>query len=161
MSAETMDASAREIISVTGCWDLEWIEVCRADVTKVLCRAEGTASRNRPALESAGECRWLWSKINRRAAKPEQDRRGTDPEIVSGKTSVTNSTKGTTVAQLQDMLEKILHELRRLARHRSKSPQRRFVGINSDTPRSTNSSASQSRIVRMATSGSVGASERG
>jgi hypothetical protein len=43
----------REIFGLPGYWELEWIELFKADVTKVLCRAEGTEGRNRPTLERA------------------------------------------------------------------------------------------------------------
>jgi hypothetical protein len=52
--------------SIPGFWDLEWIQVCRADVTKALCATsrrdeasqhrsskKSATRRNRPVLESA------------------------------------------------------------------------------------------------------------
>ena len=67
--------------SIPGYWDLEWIEVCRADVTKALCAAKEqdestrhasseTPDKHKPAgARKPGDACWLWSKINRRAAK--------------------------------------------------------------------------------------------
>ena len=45
--------TVRREISRLRRWELEWIELFKADVTKVLCRAEGTEGRNRPTLERA------------------------------------------------------------------------------------------------------------
>src|SRR5262245_31377218 len=52
-------AVRREIFGFPGLWEVEWIEVCRADVTKVLCKRSsertssttGTKSRSRPGRE--------------------------------------------------------------------------------------------------------------
>jgi hypothetical protein len=46
-------AVRREIFRLPGRWELEWIELFKTDVTKVLCRAEGTEGRNRPTRERA------------------------------------------------------------------------------------------------------------
>jgi hypothetical protein len=116
----------RECYSMPGYWDLAWIEVCRADVTKVLCVAkeqdentqhaasETPATRRRPpALESqempVGSGRRSTAGP-RKPAGPAR-RRGARPQkFEQTKESMRNDLQheGLTVAQLENMLEKNL-----------------------------------------------------
>ena len=174
--------------SIPGYWDLEWIEVCRADVTKVLCVAkeqdENTrhassetpaTSTSRPALESqempVGPGPRSTAGPRKPGAAGPARRRGARPEkFEKTKDAMRNDIQQGryTVAQLARHARKeSCHELRRLARHRSKSPQRRFVGIefstNSDKQQiaTTEKAPHNPRVLWHPTSGSVGPSERG
>ena len=174
--------------SIPGYWDLEWIEVCRADVTKVLCAAKEqdettrhassetpATSTSRPALESqempVGPGRRSTAGPRKPGAAGPGRRRGARPEkFERTKNAMRNDIQQgqLTVVQLERHARKeSCHELRRLARHRSKSPQCRFVGIefstNSDKRQigDNGKGAPQSRALWHPASGSVGPSERG
>ncbi len=114
--------------SIPGYWDLEWIEVCRADVTKVLCVAkeqdENTGhassetpatSTSRPALESqempVGPGPRSTAGPRKPGAAGPARRRGARPEkFEQAKNAMRNDIQQgrLTVAQLENMLEKNL-----------------------------------------------------
>jgi hypothetical protein len=112
--------------SPSGYWYLEWIEVCRADVTNVFCAAkerdettrhapsETPASTSRPALESQkapmGPGPSSTAGPRKRAAAPAR-RRGARPlRFEKARDAMRNDIQqgGYTVAQLDNMLEKNL-----------------------------------------------------
>ena len=112
--------------SIPGHWDLEWIEVCRADVTKVLCVAkeqdESTrhassetpaTSTSRPALENqempVGPGRRSTARPRKPGAAGPGRRRGARPEKFElTKNAMRNDIQQgrLTVVQLENMLEK-------------------------------------------------------
>ena len=113
--------------SIPGYWDLEWIEVCRADVTKALCAAkeqdentqhassETPASTSRLALESqelpvASGRRSTAGPRKRAAAGPGRPRGVRPQKREQTKNAMRNDIQQgrLTVAQLDDMLEKNL-----------------------------------------------------
>jgi pyruvate/2-oxoglutarate dehydrogenase complex dihydrolipoamide acyltransferase (E2) component len=125
----------RECNSIPGPWDLESIEVCSADVTKVLCvpraqdentqhaASETPASTSRPALESQempiGSGRRPPAGPRKPGAAGPRRRRGARPEkFENAKDAMRNDIhQGRyTVAQLRDMLEKNLATNYRVSR---------------------------------------------